>query len=151
LDKIWAIQFLFSALLVKGEKKMKNNNITGGILVLAVMLSLVLGCKQTQKIEVNGGELSYTTNVTKAEAETLAYYLVEGNFFDGQRKSVQLDKSDSTYQFRMVVKPEFRNDKSYHKLAKQFARELSANVFDDEPVEVHICDERFETVRVIKP
>lgn len=130
---------------------MKNTNIISGIFVLAVMLSLVLGCNYTQKLEINGGELFYTTNVTKNEAQTLAYYLVEANFFDGKRKSVQLDKPGSTYQFRMVVKPELQNNKSYHKLGKLFAEELSANVFNDEPVEIHICDENFKTIHIVTP
>ena len=131
---------------------MKNTNIISGILVLAVLLSVGLGCtSHGTKLEINGGELYYTANITADEAQTLGDYLVEANFFDGQRKSVQLDKSGSTYQFRLVVKPEFRNDKSYHKLGKLFAKELSANVFNDEPVEIHICDENFKTIRVVKP
>jgi hypothetical protein len=130
---------------------MKNNNIISGTLVLAVMLCLVLGCSQHgTKLEINGGELYYTANVKANEAQALGDYLLEGNFFDGKRKSVQLDKSGSTYQFRMVVKPELRNDKSYRDTCKLVARELSANVFDDEPVEIHICDENFKTIRVVK-
>lgn len=131
---------------------MKNNNIISGILVLAVLLSVGLGCRQKDtKLEINGGELFYTANVTADEAQALGDYLVESTFFDGRRKSVQLDKPGSTYQFRLVVKQEFRNDKAYLKLGKLFAEELSANVFNDEPVEIHICDEHFKTIRVIKP
>ena len=131
---------------------MKNTNIISGILVLAILLSVGLGCsKHGTKLEINGGELFYTANITADEAQTLGDYLVEGNFFDGKRKSVQLDKSGSTYQFRMVVKPELRNDKSYRETCKLAAKDFSTNVFNDEPVEIHICDENFKTIRVVKP
>jgi hypothetical protein len=131
---------------------MKNNNIISGILVIALLLGVGLGCSQHgTKLEFNGGELYYTANVTADEAQKLGDSLVEWGVFDGERKSVQLDKSDSTYQFRAVIKTELRNDKSYAKKLKLFAAQLSSEVFDEEPVEIHICDENFKTIRVVKP
>ncbi|HEX8290040.1 MAG TPA: hypothetical protein VF556_18810 [Pyrinomonadaceae bacterium] len=131
---------------------MKNISIIGGILVIAVLLGVGLGCSQLgTKLKFDGGELYYTTNVTADEAQALGNNLVESGFFNGRRISVQLDKSDSTYQFRMVVKPEFRNDKSYAQTLRLFAAQLSSEVFNDEPVEIHICDESFKTLRVVKP
>lgn len=144
-----AVQFLFFALSVEGEKKMKNKNIISGILAMAVMLGFVLGCQFTTKFEINNGEIEYK-NVSNAEAQKLGYYLVEEDFFDGRKIRVKLDKSGSTYQFRMVVKSRSRNNQSYHETVKLFAEELSADVFDNAPTEIHICDDDFETIVVIK-
>jgi hypothetical protein len=102
------------------------------------------------KLEFNGGDLYYTDNVTESEAKKLGDYLVKEGFYDGKPKSVQLDKSGSTYQFRMVVQPERQNDEATMTLMKTFAGELSSDLFNDAPVEVHACDEQLKTLRVIK-
>ena len=131
---------------------MKNKNIISGVFALAVLLSVGLGCSQHgTKLETDGGNLYYTTNVTKIEAQDLLDYLVQENFYGGQNMFIQLDKSGSSYQFRLIVKPEYQNDKSYREACKLFAEELSSNVFNDASVEVHICDDNFETIRVVKP
>jgi hypothetical protein len=69
------------------------------------MLLLVgLGCNQYgTKLEFNGGELYYTNNVTEAETKKLGEYLVKEGFFDGVRKTVQLDESGATYQFIFLI------------------------------------------------
>lgn len=131
---------------------MKNKNYIGGILIIAIMLAVVSACSQYgTKLEYNGGELYYTKNVTETEAKKLGDYLVKEKFFDGQEKSVQLDKEGSTYQFRMVIKKELQNDDSYAENAKSVATELSENVFSKAPTEVHLCDETLKTIRVVKP
>ena len=129
---------------------MKNNNIISGILVLAVLLSIGLGCQSKSSLTYNGSELEYK-NVNDDEARQLMDYLIAENFFVGQKKSLQLDKSGSIYQLRMVVNARSRNKQSYHEIVKLFAGELSANVFNDEPVEIHICDEYFKTIHVVEP
>lgn len=102
------------------------------------------------KLEYNGGELFYTTNVTEAEAKKLGDYMVKEGFYDGTKKSVELDKSGPTYQFRMVVMKEKQNDPATISTMKTVANELSGNVFDNAPTEVHICDDRLRTLHVVK-
>jgi len=137
-------------LQLEGEKKMKNTNIISGILVLAVLLIVGLGCERKSSFTYNGSELEYK-NVTSAEARQLLDYLIEVKYFNDRPKTAQLDKSGSTYQFRAVIKTKARNDQAFHEDVKLFAEELSANVFNDAPVEIHICDENFETIHVVKP
>ena len=54
-------------------------------------------------IEFNGTELYYTENVTEDVAIRLGDYLVDEEFADGSEKTVQLDKRDGTYQFRLIT------------------------------------------------
>ena len=69
----------------------------------------MLGCNSLgTKLEFNGGELYYTKNVNEAEARKLGEYLVNEKFFDGAKKTIQLDKSGDTYLFRAVVKGDVR-------------------------------------------
>lgn len=131
---------------------MKNKNYISGILAIVTLLVVGLACNQYgEKLEYNGGEVYYTDNVTKQEAQKLGEYLVKENFFDGKPKTVQLDKSGSTYQFRMVVQKEKQNDEATANIMKLFAGQISSDVFDNAPVEMHICNEKLETLKVIKP
>jgi preprotein translocase subunit SecF len=131
---------------------MRNRNFIGGFMAVAVLLVINLACTgYGTKLEFNGGDLYYTNNVTEAEAKKLGAYLTENGFYDGTPKSVQLDKSGSTYQFRMVVQPEKQNDEATAEILKEFGSQVSSAVFNNAPLEVHICDDQFKTLRVVKP
>jgi len=104
-----------------------------------------------KRLEYNGGSLYYTSKVTEAEARKLGEFLLKGEFFDGRAKDTQLNKTGATYEFRMVPKKGLENDQATIETFKQVAREISSNVFADSPVEVHLCDEKMETIRVVKP
>ena len=131
---------------------MIRKNIITTFLVLAVLLAVGLACTgHGTKLEFNNGELYYTDNVTEADAKKLGEYLVENGFFGGKKITVQLDKAGATYQFRMVVQPEKHNDEATLELLKTFAEEVSENVFSDAPTELHVCDDRLQTIRVLKP
>ncbi|HEY8561334.1 MAG TPA: hypothetical protein VIL74_13235 [Pyrinomonadaceae bacterium] len=128
----------------------KKNFITT-FLVLAVLLAVGLACTgYGTKLDFNGGELYYTDNVTEAEAKKLGQYLVENGFFGGKKITVQLDKSGATYQFKMVVQKEKQNDEATLALLEPFAGDISENVFNNAPTELHICDDQLKTLKVLK-
>ena len=130
---------------------MRNKNLIGAALAMAILLVVGLACNQYgEKLEYNGGELYYTKNVTEAEAKKLGDYMVKEGFYDGTKKSVQLDKSGSTYQFRMVVVKDKQTDPATAAAMKNIANELSQNVFNNAPTEVHICDDQLKTLQVVK-
>jgi hypothetical protein len=131
---------------------MKNKNFIGGVVSLALLLIVGLACSgYGTKLMFNGGELYYTKNVTEADAKRLGDYLLKEQFFDGKEKTVQLDKEGSAYQFRMVVLPEKQNDPATIESMKDVAKELSTNVFNNTPTEVHMCDNQLKTMHVVKP
>ncbi len=131
---------------------MKKKNFITTVLVLTVLLAVGLACSSYgTKLDFNNGELYYTDNVTEADARKLGDYLVKSGFFDGRKITVQLDKAGATYQFRMVVVKEKQNDEATALLMKTFAGEISEEVFNDAPTELHICDDQLKTIRVLKP
>jgi hypothetical protein len=131
---------------------MKKKNFITAALVLTVLLAVGLACSNYgTKLDFNNGELYYTDNVTEADARKLGEYLVKTGFFNGRKITVQLDKAGVTYQFRMVVQPEKQNDEPTAVLMKAFAGEISEDVFNDAPTELHICDDQLKTLRVLKP
>ncbi|MCE7996729.1 MAG: hypothetical protein HEP71_32515 [Roseivirga sp.] len=103
-----------------------------------------------KKIEFNGTDVYYTELVSEAEAQKLGTYLVSSEFADGNEKSVQLSKRDSVYLFRMVVMDGVTKDSTNDITFMAMAWTLSANVFDNAPVELEACDNTFETLRVYK-
>ncbi|MBF8984015.1 hypothetical protein IZY60_10735 [Lutibacter sp. B2] len=96
-------------------------------------------------------ELYYTDNVTVEEAQALGDYLVKQNFFenDGNLRSIQLNKSGTTYEFRMIIKKGLEQDQSTIDSMKLFATDLSSSVFNNKDIDIHLCDENFETLRVV--
>lgn len=121
------------------------------ILLIAIIAITFSSCQNygTEK-EFNGVSLFYTENVTEDEADKLIDYLKENKFDDGSEKAIQLEKEGDTYQFRMVIKEGYDEKEDFLQLAKYIASELSVEVFDNAPVEVHLCDKYLETLKVIE-
>lgn len=95
-------------------------------------------------------EVRYTKNVTLQEAEQLKNFLIEYGFStDENAKTVELDKVDGTYIFKMVIDEKKINDATTVSLLKIFKSELSKRAFNDQPVKVHMCDTLMNTVKKI--
>lgn len=121
--------------------------------ILFFSLSLV-SCDSTNTIgdkekNFNGVQLFYTSAITEAEADSLGNFLISSEFADGDEKTIQLNKTGNTYEFRMVVKKGIEQDQEYTELGKALASEISEGVFNGQQVDVHYCDENLNTLRVL--
>jgi hypothetical protein len=126
---------------------------------LTIIFLIALGCstneeealekKYGKQINKNGLQLFYTENVTEEEANRMVKFLIESESIDGEKKTVQLNKNGKTYEFRMVVKKGIEQDPEYIEIFKNFTLELSKFVFNNSPVDIHMCDELLNTIRVI--
>ena len=121
------------------------------IFVVILFASIILtSCDNYGKEKnFNGLQLFYTSNITETEANSMGNYLIESEFADGEEKTVQLNKSGNTYEFRMVVKKGIEQDPEYTELGKLIAAEISSEVFNGAQVDVHFCDENLKTLRVL--
>lgn len=104
-----------------------------------------------KKLTVGNGELYFVPPVTEQQAQRLGQYLVDAGFLDEEPAGVQIRKEGKYYQFRMVAKKGIELDSVFITGLKELCKELSENVFKGNPVEIHICDDYFETVRVVVP
>lgn len=102
------------------------------------------------KLMFDNTELYYTDDITEDEANEIGKYLQEIDFTDGDEKTVQIAKDGDTYQFRMVVKEGYDEDKDYEQIAYEFIYNLSYDVLNGAPAELHMCDENIETIKVVK-
>lgn len=119
--------------------------------VIVVLLSIIGSLvRYGTKLEYGSLDLYYTKNVTEADAKKLGDYLKrQTELSTGNKKTVQLDKSGDTYQYRVVVKEGIDKDEQYIALYRDFANELSKNVFNGAKVEVDLCDKHLKTLKAV--
>jgi len=111
---------------------------------------ILIGCANHGKEKnFKGVQLFYTSSISESEANKLGNYLIKTEFADGVEKTVQLNKSGKTYEFRMVVKTGIEKDQEYIDLGKLMAAEISSKVFNGQQVDLHFCDENLKTLRVL--
>jgi hypothetical protein len=103
------------------------------------------------KVEHGNIEVFYTEGATKEEADKLGAYLAKQPEAAGERRSVQLKKPGGNYQFRMVVKEEFRKDAKTQRALEFEGARISRDVLAGAAVETHICDDRFNTLQTLPP
>jgi hypothetical protein len=134
----------------KKEIYRMKNLITNFCLILFSSAILSSCTDYGKEKNFNGTQLFYTSTITEAEANSLGNYLVKSDFADGREKTVQLNKSGNTYEFRVVVLKGFELDQEFRdSILKRFAAEISSNVFNGMQVDVHYCDEALNTLRVL--
>jgi serine/threonine-protein kinase len=112
--------------------------------------AVMLGDRDVGLLRFKAGALYYTNAVTENDAQKLGEFLVNERFFDDQPKEVILTKSGDTFAVHFRVKPEFQLDTDYHRLIGITGAEISRKVFDKAPVVVHLCDEKFKTLKQIE-
>jgi hypothetical protein len=115
-------------------------------------LLLIPGCSRVkQKYTVNNGEVFYRDGVTETEAKQVGEFLVQERYFDGGRKSVELAKNGTSYQFRVVVAPAYRNDPRALEEFRITAGRIGREVLNGAHVEVQICDDQLKTLATGEP
>jgi hypothetical protein len=120
---------------------------------LIAVVALFASCNSYGDKEVfNGTEVYYKEGISKKEAVQLGNYLVSSKFADGNSKSVQLikNKESGAYVFRMVTNKEAQESDSFDFIFKLMAVQMSDSVFNKQPVDFEVCDNRFNTVKTFK-
>lgn len=101
------------------------------------------------RLVFNNADLYYTERITESEAIRLGEFLVADGVFAGDSISVQIDKEDDTYVFRMVSEEGTELNPENLTIAGYFTTQLSARVFNHAPVDFHFCNARMETTKVV--
>lgn len=106
-----------------------------------------LGTKLTR----NGGNLYYKPPVTEAEANALSRWLANEGFFKSPGKTLQLKKTGNIYEFRHFgfINDELTNNPKAIALCNEMSWDMSRTLFKGAQVNIHLCDERMNTIRVI--
>jgi len=136
----------------------KNIKLARAVIVLILFSMLFVGCsrqadpaKLDKMLRCDGGRLYYSSVITYGEARKMVDYLARYKFFkhDNPNKSAQLTKKEKVYQFRIVGVEGKENDAYYIDVVKLLATDISKEVFDGAPAEIHLCDKQFNTLRAV--
>jgi hypothetical protein len=103
-----------------------------------------------KRIDLNAGsQLYYTKTVTEPEARQLAQ-LLNDKFLSDNDPAVtfQLNKEAQTYQVRVVIKEGKETEAELPFMALGFL--ISMQVFENAPLEVHLCDKYLKTIKVLE-
>lgn len=121
-------------------------------LISIISLVFFIACNgYGKKLQYQKTEVYYTDKVQKTDAEKLGDFLVKSEFAGENEKSIQLSKDDQNgnYQFRMVTTKAAAESETYEAIFKIYAKQISDSVFNKHPVDFHICDNTFKTLKVI--
>ncbi|MCC7437929.1 MAG: hypothetical protein IT211_05475 [Armatimonadetes bacterium] len=103
-----------------------------------------------RRVGFGASDLYIGNNITPEEAKTIGSYLVKIGYFGKSPETAQLQKgSDGRYAFRIMVKSGTENNPEFLQRSQQFAQGLTA-AMGNKPVEIHLCNLMFKTVRVVK-
>ena len=91
-------------------------------------------------------DLYYTSAVTVDEATGLAKFLAGAGWSE---QTVQLTKNGNTIEFRVVVKKGMDSDQEAIGQFKGLCEEISQAVFSGQKVDIHMCDDEMNTLRVV--
>ncbi|KXK55930.1 MAG: hypothetical protein IPM61_12070 [Chlorobi bacterium] len=103
-----------------------------------------------RRVGFGPSDLYIGNNITPQEAKTIGSHLVKIGYFGKSPETAQLQKgSDGRYAFRIMVKSGTENNPEFLQRTQKFAQELTS-VMGNKPVEVHLCNLLFKTIRVVK-
>ena len=112
-------------------------------------LQLIAGFNYGKQVKFGNDELYYEKPVTKEQIDKLGAFLRESGFFQGTGLQAQLKKEGNLYQFRYVVKTGLENDESYKATVKAFGSLISSGPLNNEKVDIHLCDNFFNTLTTV--
>lgn len=97
------------------------------------------------KIDVGEDSFYYTAAVDKTTAEKTANYLKEDGLFNGNGRVAQLDHNGNTWQLHVIFKEGSQYDSTIIEKMKRKAHQLSDELFEKAPVEIHLADDAMKT------
>lgn len=98
-------------------------------------------------IEKGNLQVLYTKNVTEEQAQNLTDFLTKDE--KETAMTVLLDQRNDTLVYKMVVKAGYQNNEAYTMVLKAYKDMMSKEVFNNQVVEVQMCDEKLKTLKVI--
>ncbi len=136
---------------------MKNGvfyGIIGGIMALLVAAVLIMIPKNSipsKYVSVDGSRIYYTGSATAKEAEDMALFLREIKYISADKKAlIKLDKDAGGYIVSLIAGKKQLAEPLFGKTMMLIGQGVSIAVFNNSPVKVWACDERFRKVKEFK-
>lgn len=101
-----------------------------------------------ESITAHGVQLYYSENISEELAVDFLDYLKESGFADGDAKTVQLERYDDMYIFKIIVDADVIESHELDEAFYTYAQMLSENVFDNNLTEIHACNNNFSPIGI---
>ena len=95
-------------------------------------------------VSAKGAEVYYSSNIEKRIAEKFS-----DSVSDWEHGAFHIDKENNTYLLRTVMKEGLWLDQEWIDRAKHFAKECRDTVFNGQSLDLHLCNDKMESKRVI--
>ena len=104
------------------------------------------------KLDIGDGQIVYyKEGATEEDAEKFGRFLEGEGFFDYTGpKSVMLSKTHKGFAVYFILQKNSWKKKTIQKEFKDFGEKLSKEVFEGSPIEVHLCNDKFESKKVVR-
>ncbi len=120
------------------------------LILISIVGLLIIGCSSHGKVkEFDGLEIFYHNDADIAEVTKLGEYLTSVKFTNGDQKSLQFLRTDTTITVKMIVDSKILTNDSILLLLKDFRKDLNSSIYTGTQFELHLCDKYFETKKVL--
>lgn len=124
------------------------------ILIFLPLLVILTGCSvgdddYNQQIVDQKVRLHYNSTVTKDDAQKLLDYLMKKELKGDHSIDIRFSKKENTNEIRVIIKKGLETDPETIQSFALMAGRISAVVFNNDEVDIHLCDEEFNTLRVV--
>lgn len=109
----------------------------------------IKGTKYGNSVEFGNDIIFYSESISKEQANNLGNYLISIGTFMDLGIMIRMEKTDSVYLIHLPVQEKMDEDPSYLEAVKIVAKAISEDIFSEEQVDVHLCDDLYETLKVV--
>lgn len=91
----------------------------------------------------------YQKTINKSDAQALALYLSKNKLFDNSHLQGRLERNNGIIEFKIIIKEDRAYQKDTIKLFKSIAIQIMNDVFSGEKLNIHLCDNLFNTYALV--
>ena len=128
--------------------------LSSSVLTIALLLVLAMssGCSTVSKTIFYGNkkqfkelELYHSGDIPESQVNALGAFLIRTKVAQDSQSSARISKVGDGYVFQMPIKPGM-NYMHHEFLFRDYAKQMSEDVFGNQPVSIHACDEYLNTM-----
>jgi len=121
-------------------------------IALLLVLAISSGCSTVSKTifygnkkQFKGLELYHSGDIPESQVNALGAFLIRTKFAQDSQSSARISKVGDGYVFQMPIKPGM-SYMQHEFLFRDYAKQMSEDVFGNQPVSIHACDEYLNTL-----
>jgi hypothetical protein len=116
------------------------------IFVIIFSVFFIISCSDYgESISFDDDQIYYISeNIDEKRVNELGEYLKESGFFKGNGVHIQLDKPEETYIIKFVVNESVVENEEIMQKFTEMEKNLTKQVFNNSPIEVHLCNTDFK-------